>query len=308
MNGSYYGDGQYGQSGYNQSTYQYDHGAGTGQGYEHNGYNNLQDGGTASAYPGAKGVGGTGGANFGQGFKVSPDMINFGLSAGQDILSKQKEKWMPGMAGLWYSLKFYFAVNNNYVVKKLQTIVYPINHKSWNRLSAEDYSKGDNDHRKWALPRQDSNAPDLYIPVMAFVTYVLLTGLNTGIRGGKLFTPEILVQAVWRCLLLQLIETGIIKLGVNFLSVPLPFLDIFAYTGYKYVGLCLCVVARILGSFISTVMCIYTAAMLAFFVLKTFAAVVPSNAAMSGGPPRHIILLIFAVMQSAVLFILSMMN
>lgn len=52
-----------------------------------------------------------GGAGF-PGFQnVSPEMINFGLHAGQDILNKQKDKWMPGVSGFWVSLKYYFSVS-----------------------------------------------------------------------------------------------------------------------------------------------------------------------------------------------------
>jgi hypothetical protein len=48
---------------------------------------------------------------FPQFHNVSPEMINFGLNAGQDLLKKQKDKWMPGVSGFWDSLKFYFAVS-----------------------------------------------------------------------------------------------------------------------------------------------------------------------------------------------------
>lgn len=41
---------------------------------------------------------------------VSPEMINFGLHAGQDILKKQRERLMPGVAGFVSSLRYYFAV------------------------------------------------------------------------------------------------------------------------------------------------------------------------------------------------------
>ena len=41
---------------------------------------------------------------------VSPEMLNMGFSAGQDMLNKQKEKWMPGMSSFWIDLKCYFAV------------------------------------------------------------------------------------------------------------------------------------------------------------------------------------------------------
>ena len=55
------------------------------------------------------GAGNPGGANYQK--YVSPEMLNFGLSAGQDMISKQTEKWMPGVSGFWLSLKFYFSVS-----------------------------------------------------------------------------------------------------------------------------------------------------------------------------------------------------
>ena len=42
---------------------------------------------------------------------VSPEMLNLGFSAGQDLINRQKDKWMPGVSGFWLSLKFYFAVS-----------------------------------------------------------------------------------------------------------------------------------------------------------------------------------------------------
>ncbi len=47
---------------------------------------------------------------------VSPEMINFGLNAGQDILKKQKERFMPGVAGFFSSLRYYFAVSHSRVI------------------------------------------------------------------------------------------------------------------------------------------------------------------------------------------------
>jgi hypothetical protein len=42
---------------------------------------------------------------------VSPEMLNFGLSASQDILNQQREKYLPGVSGFWSSLKVYFSVS-----------------------------------------------------------------------------------------------------------------------------------------------------------------------------------------------------
>ena len=45
---------------------------------------------------------------------VSPEMLNMGFSAGQDMINKQKEKWMPGMSSFWVDLKVYFAVSREH--------------------------------------------------------------------------------------------------------------------------------------------------------------------------------------------------
>ena len=65
-------------------------------------------------------------------------MMNFGLSAGQDLLNKQRDKWLPGATNFWHSLKIYFAVNNKYVLKKLTMILYPMSNKAWKRIPADD--------------------------------------------------------------------------------------------------------------------------------------------------------------------------
>jgi hypothetical protein len=154
---------------------------------------------------------------------------------------------------------------------------------------------------KWALPKQDVNSPDLYIPLMSFITYVLLVGLRKGMGSG--FTPEVLIQSVWRCLILQLCETVVMKFGLSLMQVPLPFLDIFAYTGYKYVGLCINTAAKGVGTTVAVLVAVYTCGALGFFVLKAMAAVVPLTT--SSGPPRHLMLLGFAAIQAVVAFILS---
>lgn len=47
---------------------------------------------------------------------VSPEMLNYGLTAGQDLISKQRDRFMPGVSGFWISLKYYFAVSYALIV------------------------------------------------------------------------------------------------------------------------------------------------------------------------------------------------
>ena len=73
-----------------------------------------------------------------QNANISPEMLNYGLSAGQEILNRQKAKWMPGASDLWSSLKIYFAVSNGYVVKKISTVLYPMRRETWARIPIDE--------------------------------------------------------------------------------------------------------------------------------------------------------------------------
>ena len=136
---------------------------------------------------------------------------------------------------------------------------------------------------------------------MSFLTYLLLVGVARGATDS--FTPEFLTQALWRCLALQMCECFLIKFGLSFMSVSLPFLDLVSYTGYKYVGLSINAIVLAFGTTLYFVCSLYTATSLAYFVLKTMAAVVPQPA--GRGPPRHLMLLGFAGLQFLVVILLS---
>ena len=41
---------------------------------------------------------------------VSEEVIGLGFSAGQEMLNRQRDKWMPGVSSFWIDLKSYFAV------------------------------------------------------------------------------------------------------------------------------------------------------------------------------------------------------
>ncbi len=74
----------------------------------------------------------------------------------------------------WFSiskLKYYFAVDTTYVAKKLLLLLFPFINRDW----SVKYSQAEA-----VPPKLDVNAPDMYIPVMAFVTYILAVGVCLG--------------------------------------------------------------------------------------------------------------------------------
>ena len=85
-------------------------------------------------------------------------------------------------------------------------------------------------------PREDVNSPDMYIPVMAFVTYILISTLLAGLRGQ--FHPEVMGSTFGYALAVVLVEIAILKLGTYILSITSEsqLLDLVAYSGYKFVG------------------------------------------------------------------------
>ncbi|XP_064262539.1 protein YIF1B-like isoform X1 [Passer domesticus] len=88
---------------------------------------------------------------------------------------------VEGNLGRWVPvsrLKYYFAVDSVYVGRKLRLLVFPFGHADWQVRYQQDTP---------VAPRFDVNAPDLYIPAMAFLTYILLAGLALGTQNR--FSP-----------------------------------------------------------------------------------------------------------------------
>lgn len=71
--------------------------------------------------------------------------------------------------------------------------IYQRHHHASERV-LQRWSRDRNPHDggSYKVPSQDLNAPDLYIPLMAFITYILVMGFIMGITDT--FTPEVLVR------------------------------------------------------------------------------------------------------------------
>lgn len=189
--------------------------------------------------------------------------------------SLQVAKFVPKQ-----QLKAYFNVTNSYVLQKLLLIAFPFRHKSWQRSIVQQSVEGPSD--TYAPPRNDVNAPDLYIPGtpgitgspdllgMAFVTYVLLMGLLAGLESK--FHPEILGKTASKVAILAFLQWGAIKLGLYLLSLgsDLNSFDILSVIGYNYVGLISTVSAGLLFGFYGKwATFAYTSLAMFFFVLRS---------------------------------------
>eukprot|EP00047_Mylnosiga_fluctuans_P011476 m.21624 g.21624 ORF g.21624 m.21624 type:complete len:259 (-) comp3648_c0_seq2:96-872(-) len=133
-------------------------------------------------------------------------------------------------------LKYYFTVDNKYVLRKLKLLFFPYLEKNWERQN--------NNEGKLAPPREDLHAPDLYIPSMAFVTYILVVGLVLGTVGR--FSPEQLGIAASSAMGWLLLEVFVCYAALYLLNIAFNgVLELVALSGYKYVGLIAAVLAYV---------------------------------------------------------------
>ena len=76
----------------------------------------------------------------------------------------------------------------------------------------------------------------MYIPAMAFVTYILLSTMIAGLNGS--FEPQLLGIAFSNASIIIVLELLVLWLGRYFLNISSEsqIYDLVAYIGYKFVG------------------------------------------------------------------------
>ncbi|OAA72146.1 Hrf1 [Cordyceps fumosorosea ARSEF 2679] len=204
------------------------------------------------------------------------------------------------------ALKHYFNVSNSYVINKLFLVLFPWRHKPWARKQAT----ATNGQEGWYLPpREDINSPDMYIPVMAIVTFILLSTLIAGLRGD--FQPELLGYTATKGLVVVIVEIIALKLGCYLLSISSQsqLFDLIAYSGYKFVGIIATIaVAEIVnggkgtGGWIGWTVFLYTFLANSLFLMRSLKYVLlPENAGSNAMPSP----IVEATIQSAGLGVLS---
>lgn len=210
------------------------------------------------------------------------------------------------------SLRRYFAVDNSYVRARLMLLLFPWpigsrKTKDWRRL----HSTPDPNAPEKTIPmqpREDENAPDLYIPFMAFVTYVLAAGFWLGVAGT--FTPEILAQSFSSSLVVWFIEVVLTK-GALYLmhDATVMWLDVVAFAGYKYVSAVFNLAAFIMfGRLAYWVTLGYTALAVGYMIFRSYFEMLGGQQIQGGekSESTSILLVIIGAGQMLVIWFLGM--
>lgn len=193
---------------------------------------------------------------------------------GKELVNQNFEKYVP-----LTKLKYYFAVDNRYVLQKLKLIFFPFLHTDWSLKY---------DHDNPVQPRYDINAPDLYIPLMAYITYIVLAGLVLGMQDR--FSPEQLGIQASSALAYSIFELIVYSITLYVTNIPttLKTFDLLALAGYKFA----IIVAVLLGSVLLRktgywLALIYFSLALGFFLLRTLKAKVLAEPMQASQPPTY---------------------
>lgn len=220
---------------------------------------------------------------------ASNPALQAGLAVGSQYFNDYASKHIPegGIIGfLRGHLRRYFAVDNRYVLKKLSILLLgPIRKKSWQRSNAP--------------PKDDENSPDLYIPLMAFVSYILLIAFVLGTSGK--FTPEVLGMTASHGLIALIVEVAALKFFMYLLNATVGWLDLIAYSGYIFVGICYNHAAGLLFSFyLYFGVMVFTGVTTGYFMVQTLKQFIPGK-----DRRRSLFLVGVGVLQLAIMYVLG---
>ncbi|KAF6205729.1 hypothetical protein GE061_019902 [Apolygus lucorum] len=177
------------------------------------------------------------------------------MDSGKEMVNKELNKYVSVPL-----LKHYFAVDTSYVAQKLKLVVFPFSHGDWTRKF---------DATGPAQPRHDLNSPDLYIPLMAYVTYLLVAGLALGTQDR--FKPDLLAICATQALAWIIIEMAIQLATIYIFNVQtnLNSFELLAFAGYKFVGIIMAILLSLLfhrkGYY---AVLLYSSAAIIFFLVR----------------------------------------
>lgn len=137
------------------------------------------------------------------------------------------------------STRRYFNVTHSYVLRKALWELAPLA-----RVKAKPSSDAELGEKEGALgwlrdgTEVNLEEPDLYIPTMGFVTYLLLTGLILGLQ--EQFKADTFSTTFTFCMVVLVMETVAVKVALVMTGAEnAPFFDVMALLGYKYLHISL---------------------------------------------------------------------
>lgn len=159
-----------------------------------------------------------------------------GLDSSNQYLQLNLGQFMSNAGDLHY----YFQVSNSYVIRKILLVLFPYRNKNWSRMTT---TADGSLLTQFLPPSLDTNAPDLYIPLMAFITYILLWASFQGLQGD--FHPQLFGYLASQTLACSFFDILFFRVGLYLLNCSnSSFWDLVSFSGYKYVSIIVLLVSK----------------------------------------------------------------
>ncbi|CCF58038.1 hypothetical protein KAFR_0D03900 [Kazachstania africana CBS 2517] len=161
-------------------------------------------------------------------------------------------------------ISHYFQVSTSYVLTKMKLILIPfLNKNNWARIM--------NGNGSFLTPVEDANSPDLYIPIMGLITYILIWNIKEGLNGS--FNPENLYYKLSSTLAFVTLDLIILKIGlyllVNTNSPVTSILELTCYVGYKFIPLSIVLLCPVDPKWVVLIAKMYLFISLGVFLLRS---------------------------------------
>lgn len=147
---------------------------------------------------------------------------------GYEISKNKLNNMMESAEGVYRNFMFndstraYFAVDQETILRKMLFSVFPF---AIERRSDDAVAELSETYR-----------PELYLPLMSLITFVMLSALRRIFNGHPIHPTEV-VNDVISCLMLTFFEALLEKMALFFgAGLSVPYFDLVGVTGYKYVG------------------------------------------------------------------------
>ncbi|CAK7338188.1 unnamed protein product [Dovyalis caffra] len=233
-------------------------------------------------------------------YDTGSDLIRSELGAyGEKLLGSGSAYVQSNISRYLSNPRYYFEVNDQYVLNKLKVILLPFLHRGhWMRTT--ETIGGELSYKP---PIYDINAPDLYIPLMAFGTYLVLAGFILGINGR--FSPEALGLQLTNGILCWLFQVLLLEATLHTLGDgDVPLLDVVAYGGYTFAAVAVVLLSSIVSTYFFYAVTLWECFCLGMFLVKIMKRILIAEVRSSEkhSSKRHYLLLLVAITQLPLLF------
>ena len=148
--------------------------------------------------------------------------VNIGMKIGQEYGTQYVSVISQFLS--FNFLRPYFQVNYKYVLMKIKYILLPFLYKE-----PELQDESDFEDNTLNIPRSKIEYPDLYIPLLSFMSYIMLVIFNAALNDSENFHPDNLYYKCIKNFGLVIFHMGVLKVCKSFLIWLIFFLIKFIY-------------------------------------------------------------------------------